>query len=77
VHRLRGDCLDGGKHVLYAMVELGDQPALLVLCPFSLRDINVDADQARWMPIAVVGNEATRFDPPRVAISADKAILNV
>jgi hypothetical protein len=40
------------------MVELGKQSALLVLCPLSLRDIDVDADQACWASVAAVGNEA-------------------
>jgi hypothetical protein len=48
-----------------------------VLRPLSLCDIDVDADQARWASVAVVGNEATRLDPPRFAVCADKAILDV
>ena len=55
------------EHVLDAVVELGNQYALLILRSFALGDINVDAHHPLRAAIATVQNKAARVDPPNVA----------
>ena len=61
------DSADGGKCVLDAMVELGQQSALLFLHPFALGYVDADADDAVWLSFAIVGNETARLDPSHLA----------
>src|SRR5262245_37210571 len=65
--RLGYDSADGRERVLYAMVELGHQQALLLLNPFALGHVNGDADNAKRASISVIGNETARLDPSQLA----------
>ena len=68
---------DGREDVLDAMVELGDQHALLILCQLTLGDINVDTNHPVRAPISGVGNETSRLDPANLAARSNDAILYV
>ena len=72
---LTGDGANGREHVLDAMVELSNQYPLVFLCPLTLSDVDVDANDPLGAPITVVRNETARFDPPNLAM-ADNAILH-
>src|SRR5262245_14334958 len=47
------------------------------LRPLAFSDINVDANYTCCTSVAVVRNEASRFDPPRPTVSANNAIFRV
>src|SRR5262245_23055193 len=47
------------------------------LRPLAFRDINVDANYTCWTAVAVVRNEASRLDPPRLTVWANNAIFRV
>ena len=57
---------DGREHILDAMVKLGHQDTLALLCPLTFGDIDVDAYHPLWMPILTVRNNTARFDPSDV-----------
>src|SRR5262245_30733020 len=74
---VRDDCADGRECVLCAMVELGQQSALLFFYPFALGYVDADADDAAWVSLGAKGKEAARLDPSQFAIWADDTILYI
>src|SRR5262245_916920 len=68
---------NGGEHILDAMVELGDQQALLHLHSLALRYVNIDADYACRVSGTVVRNQGTRFYPLHRAIWRNDTIFRV
>ena len=66
---------DAGEHILHAMVELGDQQVLVLLSFSAFGHINVDTRHALGATGMVVGNEASRFNPPDLSAGPDKAKL--
>jgi hypothetical protein len=70
--RDRGDACE---HILYAMVELGDQQGLVLLGFSAFGYINVNTRHALGATGMVVGNEASCFNPPGLTTGPDKAKL--
>src|SRR5262245_14419779 len=68
---------DGRERVLDAMVELGQQSALLFLHPLALGDVNADADDSVWVASAAKGKETARLDPSQLACRTRDTILDV
>jgi signal transduction histidine kinase len=64
---------DAGEHILHAMVQLGDQQALVLLGFSAFGHINVNPRHALGATGMVVGNEASRFNPPDLSAGPDKA----
>ena len=71
------DSADGRECVLDAMVELGQQSALLFLHPFALGYVNADADNSVWVSSAAKGKETARLDPSQLATRTNDTILYV
>src|SRR5262249_34492326 len=70
------NCGDAGKHILHAMVEFGDEQALVLLSFPAFGHINVDTRHALGATGMVVGNEASRFNPLDLSAGPNKAKLN-
>src|SRR5262245_61364327 len=66
---------DRRECVLDAMVELGQQSALLLLHPFSLGYVNADADDPVRMSTTVVSSETAGLDPTHLVASTNDTIL--
>src|SRR5262249_43544343 len=66
---------DGRECVLDAMVELGQQGALLFLHPFAFGYVNADADNSVRASYVVIQNETACFDPSHFAASTNDAIF--
>src|SRR5262245_8636046 len=75
--RLRDDGPDRCQHVLDTVVELGAEPALVLLRSFALRDVDVHANQPAWPFIVTVANQATRVDPANLATASNDTIFDV
>ena len=75
--RVGDDSADGRECVLDAMVELGQQSALLFLHPFALGYVNADADDSVRVSFAAIGNETARLDPSQLATRTNDAILYI
>ena len=63
-----GDRTDRREYVLNAMVELGEQRALLFLCSFALTDVDADADYPQRTTFSSVGNETACLNPSDLAV---------
>src|SRR6476660_1528701 len=74
---LTGDGANRREHVLNAMVELGQQSALLFLDLFALGYVNADADDSVRASFAAKGKETARLDPSRLATTTNDTILYV
>jgi hypothetical protein len=66
---------DAGKHILHAMVELGDEQVLVLLSFPAFGHINVDTRHALGAASSVIGNEASCLNPPDLSAGPDKAKL--
>ena len=77
LHRVGGDCADGRERVLDAMVQLGQQSALLFLDPFALGYVNADADDSVRLSSVAKGNETARLDPSQLATRTNDTILDI
>src|SRR5215470_6161533 len=75
--RLRDDGPDRCQHVLDTVVELGTEPALVLLRSFALRDVDVHANQPAWPFIVAVANQTTRVDPANLAAASNDTIFDV
>src|SRR5258708_6802986 len=64
---LTGDGADGREHVLNAMVELSNQYPLVLLCPLTISDVDIDTHHPLRAAVTAVKNKTARFDPPNVA----------
>src|SRR5262245_33589142 len=73
--RLGNDGAHRREHVLDAMVELGNQYALLILSSPALGYIDVDTDHPPWALVGIVGNESSRLDPTKLVPGSENAIL--
>src|SRR5262245_8468285 len=51
--RMRGDDADSGEYILHAVVELADQYALALFCPFALGDVSREAFDAKELSFDV------------------------
>ena len=69
---LGDDSADSRECVLDAMVELGQQSALLFLHPFALGYVNADADDSVWVSSAAKGKETARLDPSQLATRTNR-----
>src|SRR5262249_13501438 len=72
IHCTGGNGTNRRQHILDAVVELGMQCALVVLCSSSVSDIDVDAHYPLWAPVAAVRDETARLDPSNLAAGADE-----
>src|SRR5262245_3690174 len=77
VHRVGSDGLDGREHVLDAMIELGNQPALLLLHPLAFGYIDADADDTMRASSAVIGNKAACLDPSHFVPTTKDSVLDL
>src|SRR5262245_61305857 len=66
---------NGRECVLDAMVELGQQGALLFLHSFALGYVNADADDSVRASRSVIRNETARLDPSHLATGTNDTIL--
>src|SRR5262249_59622478 len=44
---------------------------------FAFGDVDVDADDALWFSIAVIGNDTTRFDPMDLSTGANNPVVSI
>src|SRR6478752_5973093 len=74
---MTSDGANGREHILDAMVELGNQDALVFLGSLTFCDVYADANYPCRMPTRVICNEAACFDPSDLVARTGDAILRV
>src|SRR5215831_10144316 len=77
IHCTGGNGTNRRQHILDAVVELGMQCALVVLCSSSVSDIDVDAHYPLWAPVAAVRDETARLDPSNLAAAGCIGLITV
>src|SRR5690242_2331970 len=49
----------------------------MLFCSLAFCDVDVDADDALWVPGAVIGYDAARFDPSNFTIRANNPVIHI
>src|SRR5262245_40473520 len=77
VHGVDSDGLNGREHVLDAMVELGNQLALLLFHLLALSYVDADANNAMRASLTVIGNETACLNPSHLATGTIDTVLDL
>jgi len=76
VHCAGGNGVNGREYILDAMIELSEQCALVLMSPFALSDVNVNAHHPLWSTVTAVRNETALLDPSNLTAPAENSVLD-